>query len=77
MSLVPCASCRRHLRDAETACPFCSAPRTASRLAVLAIFSSAVALAACYGGPPTQSPRVPDEPDAASAPPADPAPTNR
>ena len=25
--LVRCASCGRHVRDVETACPFCSRPR--------------------------------------------------
>lgn len=26
MNLLPCATCRRHVRHGESACPFCSAP---------------------------------------------------
>ena len=59
MPLVPCESCRRHLRASETQCPFCRERRTRSALAVIAV-GSALALAGCdqvmpgakYGGPP-------------------------
>ena len=46
MPLVPCESCRRHLRGSEVTCPFCSARRTRSAIAIVAA-SSVIALAGC------------------------------
>lgn len=74
MGLQPCARCFRHLRDDETACPFCGTaferePRRASRagrFARAALFASA-SLAACDQGKagdrtranePVRAPRV-------------------
>ena len=58
MPLVPCDSCRRHVRAADPACPFCKTTRT--RSALVAAFASALIIAGCdtyspaskYGGPP-------------------------
>ena len=61
--LVPCASCARHVRVSETACPFCAAPlvpsattarsaapgKRLSRAAMFALGASAAAVAACSG----------------------------
>src|SRR5438128_2009565 len=58
MPLVPCDSCRRHVRAADPACPFCKVTRTPS--ALVAVAASALIIAGCdtfspaskYGGPP-------------------------
>jgi hypothetical protein len=64
MTLSPCVSCRRHVRDDIAACPFCGAatsvapaPEEAPRLVrgALMTFASAsfaATLGACYGGAP-------------------------
>lgn len=61
MALVPCDSCRRHVRAAEDACPFCKTVRVGTKVVVVA--ASAFVLAGCgetfspaakYGGPPAQ-----------------------
>lgn len=55
--MIPCPSCRRHVR-AAAACPFCSAslpvelravPQTSTRLGRGALFAFAVSVAACGG----------------------------
>lgn len=83
MALVPCDSCRRHVRAGEAACPFCKAVRNVTTVAVVA--ASALAIAGCdtfspaskYGGPPgyvytppdAETPTTTTEPsDAAVAP---------
>ena len=56
MALVPCPSCRRHVRASDEVCPFC----TARRRAVSAAVAATLAIAGCemvrpgavYGGPP-------------------------
>lgn len=66
MALVPCESCRRHVRSGEAACPFCKVVRSAATAAVTA--ACALSIAGCdtfspaakYGGPPV----VPPPPDA-------------
>lgn len=69
MALVPCDSCRRHVRAGDAACPFCKAVRNATTVAIAAV--STLAIAGCdtfspaskYGGPP------PDYPMPTAAPP--------
>ena len=64
-TLVPCSHCSRHVRAAESACPFCAAPmvHTVARgpsggqaarvvVALAAALTASASLAACYGGPP-------------------------
>jgi len=52
-----CPACSAHLRDVEVACPFCAAPRTASKVAVAAAtLVSALAISACAYGLPPQTP---------------------
>jgi hypothetical protein len=63
MPLVPCPSCRRHLRADETSCPFCRSARG------LAAGLTALALSACpppqpqlpqpYGAPPAPTTTTP------------------
>src|SRR4051812_6780999 len=58
MALVPCESCRRHVRAGDAACPFCKTVRTATT--VVAVAAAALTIAGCeafspaskYGGPP-------------------------
>ncbi|MBX3233155.1 MAG: hypothetical protein KIT84_20400 [Labilithrix sp.] len=58
MPLVPCESCRRHVRAAEASCPFCKTTRATAIVAAIA--GSALLIAGCetfspaskYGGPP-------------------------
>ncbi|HZO13462.1 MAG TPA: hypothetical protein VFB62_09385 [Polyangiaceae bacterium] len=60
--LVPCPSCRRHLREREESCPFCSSrlePLAMRRYAAgVMLVMAAAALTGCprsapkYGGPP-------------------------
>jgi hypothetical protein len=48
MSLVPCSSCRRHVRLGENACPFCEAPPPSRKRAPgYVAFAIAGALAGC------------------------------
>ena len=58
MPLIPCPSCHRHVRVADTACPFCSSslpegarpvPSATTRLGRGALFAFAVSVAACGG----------------------------
>lgn len=68
--LAPCPSCRRHVRVAESACPFCgtavvleaaSAPRAAQRLGRAAIFTfGAVAIATSAGCSTSTTPPTDD-----------------
>jgi hypothetical protein len=77
MRLVPCESCRRHVRAADLVCPFCKDKRTTSRLAAIAI-SSAIVLGGCdgftagakYGGPPPPQPKPSETSSVEVAPPA-------
>jgi hypothetical protein len=69
MSLVPCASCRRHIKPGD--CPFC-ARKQSSATAVLLL---GVALGGCQpeARPPTAgAPSAPHAPNATGAPPATP-----
>lgn len=78
MPLVPCDSCRRHVRAADPACPFCKVTRTPTAFAAVA--ASALIIAGCdtispatkYGGPPPGYPEGPqvtaDAGDAPTAP---------
>jgi hypothetical protein len=49
--VITCPDCHRHLRETETACPFCarSLPVTALKVAVIVL--TPLVLAACYGPP--------------------------
>lgn len=88
MALVPCDSCRRHVRSLDLACPFCKTVRNVTTMAVVA--ASAFAIAGCeaispaskYGGPPAGYERPVDSsslkvdaPDAAPATPSTPSAT--
>jgi hypothetical protein len=72
-SLIVCSGCSRHVRAAETVCPFCAAAvvalegpsgaahwRRAGTATLLAI-AAAATLAACYGGPTPPSDSGPDQ----------------
>jgi endogenous inhibitor of DNA gyrase (YacG/DUF329 family) len=49
--LTPCPSCRRYIRDTETACPFCK--KRGSRIALGAVaVMAATALTACQSNKP-------------------------
>lgn len=86
MSLRECPGCQRHVKSAETACPFCATSLTATvpattgplprlgRAALLAIGASA-ATAACEATPPATSGGPSTEVRDAAPPPA-PEPTN-
>lgn len=51
--MIVCASCRRHHRPDEPACPFCRARRVPARAGLAAGVAAAVlSLSACYGAPP-------------------------
>jgi hypothetical protein len=67
-SLAPCPSCARHVRVAETSCPFCRAPLTAraprrvpdlSRLSRAAQVAFGAALAAACASDPGPGPVAP------------------
>ena len=52
-----CPVCAAHLRDVEVACPFCDAPRVASKVALAAAtLVSALAISACGYGLPVHTP---------------------
>ncbi len=51
--MLSCTRCRRHLRDSEVICPFCTSPLKRSRVPeALTLGLAAVVLAACYGPGP-------------------------
>ena len=59
MDLIPCNTCRRHVRPGDANCPFCAAPLDSPRASLLSrvvtvgiAATTSVTLAACYGGPP-------------------------
>ena len=70
MSLVPCPSCRRHVRDSEANCPFCKGalptslaskaiPASTQRMGRAAAFAFTASLAMSACGPaenPTPTP---------------------
>jgi hypothetical protein len=72
--LLPCASCARHVRASESACPFCGAAleasatptaatvpgRRLSRAALFALGASAAAVAACSGSVSSSDGGAPD-----------------
>jgi len=71
MSLVPCPSCRRHIRTGEHACPFCAAsigadlaskaiPGTTQRLSRAAAFAFTATLTMANCGPGTTPAPTPD-----------------
>lgn len=52
--LVRCASCGRHVRDVETACPFCSRPRARGKHLLAGAAGAAamtIGLGCAYGMP--------------------------
>src|SRR5262249_46659282 len=67
MTLIPCPSCRRHVRAGDSSCPFCTSalpadhasravPSATTRLGRSALFAFAVSVSACGGsteGEPT------------------------
>lgn len=66
--LIPCPSCRRHVRGA-VACPFCktalpgdlrAVPASSTRLGRSALFAFAVTVSACGGSTETEPPTVTD-----------------
>ncbi len=66
--LIPCPSCRRHVRGAD-ACPFCHAalpsnlravPASSKRLGRGALFAFAVSVTACGGSTESEAPTVTD-----------------
>jgi hypothetical protein len=61
--MTPCPRCHRHLRDHETACPFCAAPlpgsMSSTALKIAAVILTPLVLAACYG-PPRGEPLMPE-----------------
>lgn len=80
MSLVPCPTCKRHVRLDETACPFCANAPIGGFLAIAA--AAALALAGCGGksAPAPQDPPGNDDPVDEPAPDAgvtDPEPPDR
>jgi hypothetical protein len=81
--LVPCIECRRHLRATEVSCPFCSAPRAATPIAVgstvrmsrAAAIVAATLAVACQSEPqavPIVKDPVAVKPSATTAPTAEP-----
>jgi hypothetical protein len=54
MALIPCSSCRRHVREGASTCPFCAA-----KLAAVAA-AAALALAGCGGKAQPQAEPPPD-----------------
>jgi len=86
MELVPCPSCRRHIKDASVACPFCGAkpasagllnrivtPRTVAGVVGVGL---ALSLCACYGPPPRDKAPPPPDPTGQNAPPPNTTPDN-
>lgn len=82
--LAPCPGCRRHVRVAEAACPFCRSSleglaarpeRELGRLGRAALFAAAALVAGCDKSvPPTQDPATKPKPtatDTGTAPPVD------
>jgi hypothetical protein len=52
--MIPCPSCNRHVRSAESACPFCGTSRSLFLDRTFGVIGGAVTamvLAACYGSP--------------------------
>jgi hypothetical protein len=49
--VTTCPDCHRHLRETETACPFCARSLPVTALKVVAIVLTPIVLAACYGPP--------------------------
>lgn len=50
--LVVCPSCRRHVRRADAACPFCRRAHHARAVAGVTVAGIAIAMASCAYGPP-------------------------
>lgn len=48
--LIPCSSCRRHVRAASTSCPFCDAPFAARRAPRASALAGALAAGALVAG---------------------------
>jgi hypothetical protein len=55
---VPCASCGRHVRRAEGACPFCKTRRIAAIVSAGVVSAAMGACAPAYGGPAPGRPVV-------------------
>lgn len=80
MSLVPCPSCARHVRERESVCPFCASlmpeglrapvPPSGriSRAAMIAL-ASTLSAAACSSSPPPGTNNVTEAPPAPPPPP--------
>lgn len=53
--LIVCEVCRRHVKSADAACPFCRKPIPGARIAlgVMAV-GIAFSVMACYGPPPRE-----------------------
>ena len=71
MDLALCSSCRRHVRDDETRCPFCASRIPIRTAAVVATAFGLVSCQAMYGGPPIEDrPATPPTTAAKTAKPA-------
>jgi predicted small lipoprotein YifL len=55
MGLIPCPTCRRHVRLEENACPFCGNAAPIGGFAAIAA-AAALALAGCGGKSKTETP---------------------
>jgi len=64
--LVPCAQCHRHVKEAETRCPFCAASTVRNSAVGAAVLTAAMTLAAC-GGESKGSVTPPPDPTAPTA----------
>jgi hypothetical protein len=58
-NLVRCPSCKRHIYESETSCPFCSRQTNASTAVFVAALSAGLAVAGCAAETP--QPRQPLE----------------
>lgn len=73
--LLPCTSCRRHVRETNVACPFCGHRARDPRRAIASTFAVSLALAGCGGReeapPPPPQPTTSVSAPSATAPPTE------